>query len=102
MLQRFVSVWLGVALSTTIASAQTISVPNVINVGDDIEIGFTDASKAGQTVLIRISIASPSWSHVEVAVQLDKRGCGSVSWTVPAADAVAFNAPDARQVTRML
>ena len=102
MLQRFVPGVLGLVFCAAMASAQTITVPATISAGDDISIGYSDSSRAGQTIVVTIDTYTTEHHVVEVFIHLDQAGRGTVTWTVPDVDTVMFNAPGARQVTRAL
>jgi len=102
MVQRFALGVLGLLFTTALASAQTLTVPATINVGDDINIEYQDASQAGQTIIVRIAVATPELVETEVIIHLDQNGRGSVGWTVPEGWGVTFNAPGCRQVSRAL
>mgnify|MGYP000913294759 CR=1 FL=1 len=86
----------------SLASAQQMSVPREMEIGDDVTIGYTDAARAGQTIYVTIAVSLPEISVIEIPIHLDQKGNGEVSWTVPDALGVTFNAPGCRQITRML
>lgn len=102
MVQRFVHGVLGLVLTAALASAQTLTVPTTINSGDDISIGYCDSARAGQTIVVRIVLATPELVESEVLIHLDQKGRGSITWTVPEGWGVTFNAPGCRQVSRAL
>lgn len=86
----------------SLASAQQMSVPREMEIGDDVTIGYADAARAGQTIYVTIAVSLPEISVIEIPIHLDQKGNGEVSWTVPDALGVTFNAPGCRQITRML
>lgn len=102
MVHRFVSGLLGVVLSAAMAAAQSLSVPASLAAGQDINIEYADRSRAGQTVTVTIDEYTDHRVIVELTIHLDQSGRGSVTYSVPDVDTVAFNAPGARQVTRAL
>ena len=78
----------------------TITVPATASVGEEITIGYSDASKAGQTVTVQIDNGGyPEVVTQEVQIKLDQDGKGSVQWTVPDWIGAAFNAPGAAEQT---
>jgi hypothetical protein len=83
-----------------LAPAQSLTVPQNINAGDEIVIGYENPARAGQTIYIVIAVSNPGLTITEVPVVLDNKGRGSISYVVPDVFAIAFNAPDCRQVTR--
>lgn len=83
-----------------LAPAQSLTVPQNINAGEVITIVYDNPGRAGQTVPITIAVSNPGITTIEVPVVLDSRGRGSITYLVPDALSVMFNAPECRQVTR--
>jgi len=86
----------------SLASAQSMTVPQNMEIGDEISIGYHNAARAGTTIYVTVVVALPELSIIEIPIHLDQKGRGEVSWTIPDALGVTFNAPGCRQITRML
>ena len=102
MASRLLAGLLSGAMLVAIAQAQSISVPSTLHSGDEVNLSYSDPSRGGQTIVIRVCVYNPDAQIVELQVHLDKSGRGSVAWTVPEGMAVTFNAPGIREVNRVL
>ncbi|HLU38338.1 MAG TPA: hypothetical protein VK081_03070 [Planctomycetota bacterium] len=92
----------GMMTGAVVAQAQ-ILVPDQLTAGAWIDVTYSDASKAGQTVKIRInSDAFPVPDEIELEILLDSSGSGTVRWQVPGWGWAAFNAPDAPEEVRFI
>lgn len=101
MFQRFTAGVVAVVLSTAMAAAQTLTVPQNINVGDTVSIGYSDPGRAGQTITVTVDLRLPEIVVTEIYIHLDQSGNGSVTWTAPEGFGVAFNAPGVREIARV-
>jgi len=85
------------------AFAQVLKVPEKITRGDKITIEYSDAGRAGETILLEIDNgAFPVPQRVEIPITLDSSGKGSVDWVVLSWDFALFNAPGVREVPRVI
>lgn len=73
--------------------------PDVLNVGDQATISYSNPSLAGQLVTIRIDNGSRS-NRIEttITIQLDADGKGVATWTVPDWEFANFNATGVGEV----
>lgn len=87
-----------------LAAAQEIKVPDgPLQVGQNITISVSDPSRANGSTIVTIDNGDPTNPEkVEVEVKLDAAGNGSANWTVQDWWGANFNAPGAKQVTRMV
>lgn len=87
-----------------LAAAQEIKVPDgPLQVGKTIEISVNDPSRANGSIVVTIDNGDPvNPEKVEVEVKLDASGSGSANWTVGDWEGANFNAPGAKEVSRMI
>ena len=87
-----------------LVAAQQIKVPDgPLQVGKTIEITVNDPSRANGSIVVTIDNGDPvNPEKVEVEVKLDAAGTGAASWTVEEWDGANFNAPGAKEVSRMV
>ena len=86
------------------AQSATLEVTaGILNVGQSIQITYTNAAKAGKTITITIDDGKfPVPTLYTIEVTLDAHGKATVNWTVPECDVLHFNAPGAREVSRVV
>ncbi|MFO1032239.1 MAG: hypothetical protein U1F60_14260 [Planctomycetota bacterium] len=87
-----------------LATAQQIDVVSgTLTVGQTIDIGFHDPSRANQTVTLTVDNGDPNDPEkVEVDVKLDAHGNGSTSFEVPDWWCLHVNGGGAKEVTRVV
>jgi hypothetical protein len=90
------------ALASPLAAQGTLTVPGgLLRPGDTIEVRYSNPSSPGKRVDIELDDGSfPVPATTTVSVTLDASGQGTVNVVVPNWLTVAFNAPDAQEVTR--
>lgn len=85
------------------AFAQVLKVPEKLNRGDKITIEYSDAGRAGETILLEIDDGAFPVAHVvEIPITLDSSGKGSADWVVLSWDSAAFNAPGVHEIHRWI
>ncbi len=102
---RGVATLFTIALLTTCLEAQSLRVtPGAgLQVGDNATITYSDASRAGQTIVVTVSGGFPVTTTHEVFIVLGADGKGTGTWTVVGGwRGAAFNAPGAAQVSVMI
>ena len=89
---------------TALATAQQIDVVSgPLSVGQTIDIGFSDPSRANGSVTLTIDNGDPNDPEkVEVEVKLDAHGNGSTSFVVPDWWYLHVNGGGAKEVTRLV
>lgn len=87
-----------------LSAAQEIKVPDgPLQVGQNITINISDPSRANGSIIVTIDNGDPTNPEkVDVVVKLDAAGNGTTNWTVQDWWGANFNAPGAKQVTRMV
>lgn len=83
-----------------LAPAQSLDVPDPITAGSVIKVTYENPAKAGQPVTITIAASMPELVITELVVVCDSKGRAFVTYVVPDALSVMFNAPGCKQVTR--
>lgn len=87
----------------TVSAAQSLTVPDRLTVGNSITIGYSDASRAGQTVTVIIDSGQlPEPVIQQVQISLDGSGNGTATWNVPNWDLAKFNAPGVQEAMRVI
>jgi len=92
---------LSALLLAGLAAAQKMTVTGggVLQVGQPIQVTYSDPSRAGQTVSVRVDNCNPDQPTVQtVSILLDAQGNGLGQWTVLNWWSVAFNAPGVREI----
>lgn len=95
-LSRGAAALFGFVLLTTSLAAQSMSVTpgGGLTVGSNATIAYSDAKKAGQTIVVTVSGGYPVVTTYEVSIVLDAAGNGTGTWTVVSGWRGAhFNAP---------
>ena len=92
-----------VASMAVSATAQTLSVPEVLVGGTDVTIGYSGGSP-GTTVTVTIDGPQfPVPQTVEIEIQLDQNGNGTATWKVPLLwDFARFTAPGVSEIGRWI
>lgn len=104
MVKQWAAGFLGMLLSAATALAQaTLTVTDgVLDVGQSIEIEYSNPARAGGSVVVTMDNGEIPLATLEVVIQLDARGKGKVEWIVPDWWWVSFNADGAREVSRTI
>lgn len=95
----------GVILFAAAASAQAVLkvTEGVLQVGQTVDISYSDPSNKGGVVTVEIDNGErPEPTIIEICIHLDGAGNGSAKWVVPAWWTAAFNAPGANEVMRCI
>lgn len=74
--------------------------PGVLSQGKSATISYSNPGMAGQTVVVDVDNGmqrDPQTATIEI--QLDAKGNGSATWTVPCWSLAKFNAPGAAEVS---
>lgn len=95
----FTSVVVASLMSASLA-AQTLSVPDTLTEGSIAPVIYSDASRAGQTIIITVSDGKLFPTTEQITVTLNENGVGAVGWTVPSWNKVVFTGPSGGPVER--
>ena len=84
------------------AAAQRLTLPEgALTPGKQITIHYADPQRAGQVIVLELDDGGyPRPTIVQLVMDLDRRGRGSVRWQVPAWEGVRVNAPGADEAAR--
>ena len=77
-----------------IAQQMTINPEDSLKEGENCEIRYSDPAKANQTVVVKVTSGGSEPVQIELFVNLDRNGEGSVNWTVADWRVASFSAPD--------
>lgn len=89
------------AMGAVSGMAQSLTVPKDIAVGQTISIGYSDPSRAGQAITVKIDNAGyPVPVVILVEITLNREGNGRADWVVPVWLVANFNAPGVDEETR--
>ena len=92
-------------LCAAMASAQAVMTvtAGVLQVGQTIEVTYSNPNMKGQTVTIEVDDGTrPTPTVIELYIHLDAAGKGSTKWTAPAWWGASFNAPGVNEITRFI
>lgn len=102
---RVMSGLLGMILLAAMASAQAVMTvtKGVLQVGQTVEVTYSNPNMKGQTVTIEVDDGTrPTPTVVLLYIHLDQAGKGSTKWTAPAWWTAAFNAPGVNEIMRCI
>ena len=97
-----VGVGQGTSVASTRAAAQRLTLPNgALTPGAQITIHYADPQRANQVIVLDVDDGGyPKPATVQLLLELDRRGRGSVRWEVPAWEGVRVNAPGVVEAAR--
>lgn len=89
----FTSVLIASVMSSALA-AQSLSVPDNLNVGQVAAIVYSDPTRAGQVVTVEITSGGLIPLTESITITLNENGVGAAGWTVPSWGKATFTAPN--------